>query len=536
MTSEPRGAPNSYRSTGRQRPSQPGDASATDLATVSPRPRTLRRVVERRVATSPPPPVPSSATGMRSRRMSGFVAGVFMLDLLIFAASLVLARVVRVDDAGHAHGAPPTQPIFYVLVGTGLAVLTLTVLVLRGAYERSIYGAGTDEYKRVIVSVAMSAGVVAIVCYLFKIEIARSFLALSFPVALVALVCGRFAARRWLCRQRARGLLVHRILVVGGRSHVGEMVAVLRRAPSAGYAVVGACLPDPQDSFRAEERIPVLGGLDAVPAAVRACGADSVAVTTVPGSDTTFLRRLSWSLERSGVDLLVLPSLTEVAGPRIQIRPVAGLPLLHVDEPEFTGMRRVLKSAFDRIGATLLLLALSPALVSIAAVVRFGSRGPVLFRQTRVGTNGKPFECLKFRSMVVGAESEAQDLVGLNDHDGIMFKMRDDPRVTSAGRWLRRYSLDELPQLINVIAGQMSLVGPRPPLPGEVTSYGEDVLRRLLVKPGMTGLWQISGRSDLSWDTTVRLDLYYVENWSLIGDLLILAKTVRAVLSGAGAY
>jgi lipopolysaccharide/colanic/teichoic acid biosynthesis glycosyltransferase len=174
--------------------------------------------------------------------------------------------------------------------------------------------------------------------------------------------------------------------------------------------------------------------------------------------------------------------------------------------------------------------------VSIAAVVRFGSRGPVLFRQTRVGTNGKPFECLKFRSMVVGAESEAQDLVGLNDHDGVMFKMRDDPRVTTVGRWLRRYSLDELPQLINVIAGQMSLVGPRPPLPGEVTSYGEDVLRRLLVKPGMTGLWQISGRSDLSWDTTVRLDLYYVENWSLIGDLLILVKTVRAVLSGSGAY
>ena len=346
MTSGPRGAPNSYRSTSRRRPSQAGDSSANDRATSSPRVRTLRRVVERRVAASPPPPVPSSATGMRSRRMSGFVAGVFVLDLLIFAASLVLARVVRLDDARHSSGAP--QPMFYVLVGAGLAVLTLTVLVLRGAYERSIYGAGTDEYKRVIVSVAMSAGVVAIVCYLFKIEIARSFLALGFPVAVIALVCGRFAARRWLCRQRAGGLLVHRILVVGGRSHVGELVAVLRRAPAAGYAVVGACLPDPQDSFRAEEHIPVLGGLDAVPAAVRACGADSVAVTTVPGSDTTFLRRLSWSLEGSGVDLLVLPSLTEVAGPRIQIRPVAGLPLLHVEEPEFTGMRRVLKSAFDQ--------------------------------------------------------------------------------------------------------------------------------------------------------------------------------------------
>ncbi len=497
----------------------------------------MTSAVDRRIASSPPPPpVPSAATGMRSRRMSAFVTGVFLLDVVIFAVALVLGRVVGFGDVDRGPPGPPVDRLTYALVGAALAGISIGLLVLRGGYDRSVYGAGTEVYKRVIVSITLTAGGVALVCYLFKIDVFRGFLAVSLPLAILGLVTGRFVARRWLCRQRAQGQLVHRILVVGDRAHVGELVAVLRRQSSAGYAVVGACLPDSNDSFRAEEHIPVLGGLDQVPAAVQACGADAVAVTTIPGSDTTFLRKLGWSLEGSGVDLLVLPSLTEVAGPRIQIRPVAGLPLLHVDEPEFTGMRRVLKAAFDRVGATLLVVGLSPALVTIAAIIRFSSRGPVLFRQTRVGTNGKPFQCLKFRSMVVDAENAGSDLLRLNDQDGVLFKMRDDPRVTSVGRWLRRYSLDELPQLVNVLAGEMSLVGPRPPLPREVTAYGEHVQRRLLVKPGMTGLWQISGRSDLSWDTTVRLDLYYVENWSLIGDLLILAKTARAVFSHAGAY
>ena len=234
--------------------------------------------------------------------------------------------------------------------------------------------------------------------------------------------------------------------------------------------------------------------------------------------------------------MVVAPALTDVAGPRIHITPVAGLPLLHVEEPEFTGVRRLFKSVSDRVLALLLYLLLSPLLVLIAIAVRVSSRGPALFRQERVGQDGQTFGLLKFRSMYVDAEARLAALQGSNEASGLLFKMRADPRVTPVGRWLRRYSLDELPQLWNVVRGDMALVGPRPPLPSEVAAYESHVRRRLLVRPGITGLWQVSGRSDLSWDDAVRLDLYYVENWSPALDAMILWKTLFAVVRGKGAY
>jgi exopolysaccharide biosynthesis polyprenyl glycosylphosphotransferase len=236
------------------------------------------------------------------------------------------------------------------------------------------------------------------------------------------------------------------------------------------------------------------------------------------------------------VDVVVAPGLIDVTGPRLHIRPVAGLPLLHVEKPEFSGGRRLLKDAVDRLGAAAMLLLLSPLMIAIALAVRFTSPGPALFKQTRVGVRGERFTVLKYRSMHVEAEARLAGLQHLNEHDGLLFKMRDDPRVTKVGRLLRKYSLDELPQLINVLKGDMSLVGPRPPLPSEVDLYPDDVRRRLLVKPGVTGLWQVSGRSDLSWDESVRLDLHYVENWSLVWDFEILWRTFYAVVRGAGAY
>jgi exopolysaccharide biosynthesis polyprenyl glycosylphosphotransferase len=246
---------------------------------------------------------------------------------------------------------------------------------------------------------------------------------------------------------------------------------------------------------------------------------------------------VSWQLEGSSTDLVVSPGLTEVAGPRLHILPVAGLPLLHVDEPKFTGFRRVLKGAFDRVSAALALVLLSPIFLVLVLAVRLTSSGPALFRQVRVGRAGSTFVMLKFRSMYADAEERLASLREQSDHgDGVLFKMKEDPRVTRVGKFLRKYSLDELPQLINVVLGTMSLVGPRPPLPLEVARYEDHVHRRLLVKPGLTGLWQISGRSDLSWDESVQLDLRYVENWSLGEDLFILWKTVRAVAHGSGAY
>ena len=283
--------------------------------------------------------------------------------------------------------------------------------------------------------------------------------------------------------------------------------------------------------------MPVVGTSATVIEALKKTSADTVAVGAWSDFNQSDLRRLSWELEGSGVALVVAPSLTDIAGPRIHIRPVAGLPLLHVEQPEFSGGRRLLKGSTDRLSALVVLLIASPVLLGLAIGVRVTSRGGALFRQTRVGVDGRTFTMFKFRSMYADAEARLADLENQNQNaDGLLFKMRDDPRVTPIGRWLRRFSLDEVPQLLNVVAGDMSLVGPRPPLPREVAQYGQDVRRRLLVRPGLTGLWQISGRSDLSWEESVRLDLHYVENWSLALDAMIIWKTVFAVLRRRGAY
>jgi exopolysaccharide biosynthesis polyprenyl glycosylphosphotransferase len=331
--------------------------------------------------------------------------------------------------------------------------------------------------------------------------------------------------------------------VVGDSSAIVEFTTMVRRDQYAGMRVVGACVPgddalDPATVRDLDDiEVPILGDVDSVRAAVALSDADTVAVVSSLAVGPEKLRWISWQLEGTATDLVVSPGLTEVAGPRLHIRPVAGLPLLHVEEPEFSGFRRVLKGVFDRSVAMVSILLLSPVFLVLAVSVRLGSRGPALFRQVRVGRDGSIFTMLKFRSMYVDAEARLAGLAGHSDHgDGILFKMRDDPRVTPVGRLLRKYSLDELPQLFNVLLGSMSLVGPRPPLPREVARYEEHVHRRLLVKPGLTGLWQVSGRSDLSWDESVRLDLYYVENWSLALDLAIIARTVWAVLQGRGAY
>jgi exopolysaccharide biosynthesis polyprenyl glycosylphosphotransferase len=312
----------------------------------------------------------------------------------------------------------------------------------------------------------------------------------------------------------------------------------VRRDRHCGMDVLAACVPDPEGAhlLRAEG-VAVVGDLDQVARTVQALGADAVAVTNSSETAAAYLRRLSWELEGSGVELLVAPGLMEVAGPRMHMRPFIGLPLLHVEEPEFTGSKRLVKEVVDRLGAGLALLGIAPVLLAIALAVRLDSPGPVLFRQVRIGRDGREFGMLKFRTMVADAEAQRAALLDRNERaDGLLFKIADDPRITRVGRVLRRLSLDELPQLLNVLGGRMSLVGPRPPLPAEVALYDDSVRRRLLVKPGLTGLWQVSGRSDLTWDESVRLDLRYVENWSLLLDLMILWKTASAVIRARGAY
>jgi exopolysaccharide biosynthesis polyprenyl glycosylphosphotransferase len=259
-------------------------------------------------------------------------------------------------------------------------------------------------------------------------------------------------------------------------------------------------------------------------------------VLSCPEIDGATLRQLAWELEKTGTDLCVAPALLDVAGPRTTVRPTAGLTLLHVDHPQLSGVRQVLKGLFDRFMAGLALLLLSPVLVVVAVAIKLGDHGPALFTQTRVGKDGHTFKIYKFRTMVVDAEARLAELAPVNDLDGVLFKLRRDPRITPFGARLRKYSIDEFPQFINVLKGEMSLVGPRPALPAEAAKYADHVHRRLVVKPRLTGMWQVNGRSELTWEESVRLDLRYVENWSFALDLQILWKTFSVVLRGSGAY
>jgi len=303
--------------------------------------------------------------------------------------------------------------------------------------------------------------------------------------------------------------------------------------------VIGACISDggtEWDGAQEIEGVAIVGRVDQVISAVDELAVEVVAVSSDPDLSGHLLRRLGWALEERQVDLIVSPGIVEVAGPRLSIRPAAGLSLLHVERPVSRGGRMVMKALFDRVVGLWLILGGLPVLILVAVLVRVDSPGPILFKQRRIGARGEPFDMLKFRTMVVDAEAQLEALVDGHDGNEVLFKKRDDPRVTKVGRVLRRYSLDELPQLFNVLRGDMSLVGPRPPLPSEVAKYESDAVRRLRVKPGLTGLWQVSGRSNLSWEESLRLDLRYVDNWSLVLDLQILLRTARAVLGGSGAY
>jgi exopolysaccharide biosynthesis polyprenyl glycosylphosphotransferase len=283
--------------------------------------------------------------------------------------------------------------------------------------------------------------------------------------------------------------------------------------------------------------VQMLGSVRTALDAVDLVDAEVVVVASHSEMTGPELRRLSWGLESRNVDLVVSPGIIEVAGPRLSIRPAAGLSLLHVERPTVDGGRLLGKIIFDRVMSVLISLLILPVALVVALAIKVDSRGPVFFRQDRIGARGEPFEMFKFRSMVVDAEARLADVSAQgNDGNGVLFKQRNDPRVTRVGQFIRRYSLDELPQLINVLKGDMSLVGPRPPLRSEVEGYEPDAVRRLRVRPGLTGLWQVSGRSDLSWDESLRLDLRYVDNWSMILDLQILWRTARAVLRGSGAY
>ncbi|MGH3097558.1 MAG: sugar transferase [Streptosporangiales bacterium] len=459
---------------------------------------------------------------------------VIATDLLVGTVLAAMAFYVRFGDSTRL-------PFPYLVCSALFPIVWVTLLALARAHEPRFLFTGTEEFRRVVMAGCVLLVGIALVSYAGKFEVARSWVLLSVPPATICTVLARYVLRKRVHRRRlGRGAYMYRTVMVGYERATANLVGTLRLNRYHGLDVVGACLPpnriaDAGDIIK-DCGVPVLGDFGSIASTVERVGADVVVVLACPELDGPTLRRLGWELEKSGTELLVAPALMEVAGPRVTVRPVADLPLLHVEHSELTHWRRALKSTFDRVGAALCVALASPLLLAIAAAIKLADGGPIFFRQTRIGHEGREFSMLKFRTMQVNAEQRLGELLALNDSSQVLFKMRQDPRVTGVGSFLRRYSLDEIPQLVNVLRGEMSLVGPRPPLPREVEQYERDVYRRFAVRPGITGLWQVSGRSDLPWEETVRLDIRYVERWSLLLDVLIICRTLGAVLRKSGAY
>lgn len=482
-------------------------------------------------------PQPAPATNQRwqqrySRRLRSS-------DAAIVCASVLLAQYVRFGEIANTSGySDPVMTFFSVL----FAALWLSALAVFQTRSPRIIGAGIDEYRRIGSASFWTFGIIAMVTLLAKVDLARGYLAIALPAGTLGLLASRSLWRTHIDRKRAEGHCQTMVLAIGDRKAVTHLGLELARNPKSGCVVVGVCIPGygptrGQTLTIAGREIPILGDETNALAAIDNCGADTVAVTRTERFGVQAIRELMWQLESRNVDLVVAPGVVDVAEARLTLQHTSGSPLLHVEKPQYQGTQRFQKQAFDVCFSLAALIATLPVLLAAALAIKLTSKGPVFYPSERIGIDGRPFTMLKFRTMVDGADRHVDHLMALNDSaGGVLFKMRRDPRVTATGRFLRRFSIDELPQFLNVVKGDMSVVGPRPPLRREVENYDDDVRRRLLVKPGVSGLWQVSGRSDLSWDEAVRLDLSYVDNWSMAGDLMIIAKTVKAVLTSRGAY
>jgi lipopolysaccharide/colanic/teichoic acid biosynthesis glycosyltransferase len=506
----------------------------------------------------------------------------FLSDLVIIAAAVFGSQSIRFGLGGDLQVRDATGLLDFALgynqISAALVAAWMLSLGFFDTRDHKVIGSGSAEYKAVVDATVRIFGIFAVIVYLAQAQVGRRYLLVALPTGLVSLLLSRWLWRKWLIRRRLRGEYNYRALLLGQRAKVEHVAESIQRAGSTGLLVVGAvtdggAVVGEGDAVVSDvgaavgeggavvsdvgavvgdgdapviggdgacgavvAGVPVLGGFGDVLQVVDDAQIDTLILTSADDITPQDMRRLGWDLESRRTSLIVVPALTDVAGPRIHARPVAGLPLIYVDYPTFEGRKHTTKRAFDILLGTVLLVLLTPVLLGMAIAVRRDSAGPAFFRQERVGFNGRLFRMVKFRSMIAGAEAMQASLLDQSDGNGVTFKLQSDPRVTRLGGVLRRYSLDELPQLFNVIGGSMSLVGPRPHPVCDVLNYEATDRRRLLVRPGMTGLWQVGGRSGLSWEESVRLDLYYVENWSMMGDLVILWRTVKAVTRPDAAY
>ncbi|WP_234661116.1 sugar transferase [Agromyces marinus] len=486
-------------------------------------------------------PVSTSPADLVAEWQRSYARRLLVTDLIVIVFAVYGSQFIRFGTTGTSLRIPGLDGdaeflLNYALVSALIVVGWLASLAIFGSRDRTIIGAGTAEYRRIADASIRVFAILAILAFLLRSDIGRAYVLVALPLGLVMLMFSRWAWRKWLLRRRAAGQFLHRAVLMGERQKSAHVAEQILRDGVSGIHLVGAVTEHGEAAHELAPGIPVLGDYGSLERVLREARADTVVFTGADTIDPRGMRELGWQLEATSTNLVVAPALTDVAGPRIHARPVAGLPLIQVDYPEFTGRKYAAKRAFDIVVSTIALVVLTPVYLVVGFLIRRDSPGSALFAQERVGLNGRRFRMLKFRSMVADAESRLPHLAERTDGNGVLFKMRVDPRVTRLGAVLRRYSLDELPQFWNVLRGDMSLVGPRPPLASEVARYDEWAHRRLLVRPGITGLWQTQGRSDLSWDDSVRLDLYYVENWSLTGDVIILYRTARAVFHAQGAY
>jgi exopolysaccharide biosynthesis polyprenyl glycosylphosphotransferase len=465
---------------------------------------------------------------------SSYVRGVVLGDILC----AVLAATVGLLTKFGVETSPTHMQNAAVWVACSLPAIWPLAMMMAGSYERRFLWVGADEFTRVFWASTTLLASVATVSWALKLEVARGFVVIVLPLLTVLTLLNRYAQRSALRRRRSAGGALINVVLVGHAGGVDQMHRQIVRMSHRGYRVVGCCVPSRADAalIEAYGTVPVLGELAQLSDLVRQHGVDVVAALPSQDLRGDDLRHLGWELEATDADLVLIPALNEVAGPRIRLRPGFGMPILQVERLGPVGHRGAMKDVLDRVLAGVAVLLFSPLILGLFLAIKLTSRGPALFRHDRIGRNGRTFRMLKFRSMYEGADAQFDSLLGESEGNAVQFKMRRDPRVTPIGRFLRRYSIDELPQLFNVLGGTMSLVGPRPHVQREVDQYDRDMRRRLLVKPGMTGLWQVSGRSNLSWEESVRIDVRYVEYWSLALDLVILGKTFRAVTKGSGAY
>jgi exopolysaccharide biosynthesis polyprenyl glycosylphosphotransferase len=473
--------------------------------------------------------VGGSRSGEPETRRPGVLSGFRMRLLISDATILVVVMLFGLFISSRASTWAINPLVAVYSMPFVIAALWLAMLGLRGSYDQRTIGLGTEEIRRVVSATLYTFAIVAGVSYLIRADISRAYAFVSLPLGLVLIVASRFLWRGWLYRQRARDTFMYNTVIVGSGNACDELNDRLARDSYAGYRVVSryeAPLHGNADLG------PWLDGLEEV---LDATEGEALAVTPSENLSSEAIRQLAWRLEGRSVDLLIAPAMMDIAGPRLSVRPAAGLPLLHLDEAVLSRSQRFAKRTLDLLGSAVLIVVLSPVMIVCALAVKFSSKGPAIFRQVRIGRGGRPFTMLKFRTMVRNADALREQLRTEHDLDDPMFKMANDPRITGPGRFLRRWSLDELPQLFNVFGGSMSLVGPRPHPLDDVNRYELEAYRRLALKPGLTGLWQVEGRSDLDWAEALQLDLYYVETWSLSGDLVLLARTVRAVIQGRGA-